>query len=198
MLREERMKKITKLVVNCRKCDLWKTRKNSVVGDGSLDSEILFIGEAPGYKEDLQGCPFVGKAGKILDELLESVGLQRDKVYIANILKCRPPDNRNPLKNEIESCSEYLNNQIEIIQPKIILPLGNFACSYIFEKFDLKFDKISNIHGKVFQKNTLMGNIKIIPLYHPAVATYNPNIKNTLLEDFKIIIRISNRKRISI
>ena len=193
MSKEEDMKKISELVKNCRKCSLWKTRKNPVVGDGSLDSEILFIGEAPGYNEDLQGFPFVGKAGKILDELLGSVGLQRDEVYIANILKCRPPDNRNPLKTEIDSCTEYLNKQIEIIQPKIILPLGNFACSYIFEKFGLKYDKISNVHGKIFHINTLMGSIQIIPLYHPAVATYNPNTKNTLLEDFKTVKKASNK-----
>ena len=195
---EENMEEITKALENCRKCNLWKTRKNPVVGAGSLDSEILFIGEAPGYNEDLQGYPFVGRAGKILDELLESVGLKRDDVYIANILKCRPPDNRNPLKNEIESCKEYLNKQIELIQPKIILPLGNFACSYIFEKFSLKYDKISNVHGKVFQMNTLMGTIKIIPLYHPAVATYNPNNKDTLLEDFKIIKKVLNEIDISV
>jgi len=198
MSEEENMEKIAKAVENCRKCNLWKTRKNPVVGAGSLDSEILFIGEAPGYNEDLQGYPFVGRAGKILDELLESVGLKRDDVYIANILKCRPPDNRNPLKNEIESCTEYLNKQIELIQPKIILPLGNFACSYIFEKFSLKYDKISNVHGKVFQMNTLMGTIKIIPLYHPAVATYNPNNKDTLLEDFKIIKKVLNEIDISV
>jgi len=198
MSKEEDMGKITEAVENCRKCNLWKTRKNPVVGAGSLDSGILFVGEAPGYNEDLQGCPFVGRAGKILDELLESVGLKRDDVYIANILKCRPPDNRNPLKTEIESCTEYLNKQIEIIQPKIILPLGNFACSYIFEKFSLKYDKISNVHGKVFQMNTLMGTIKIIPLYHPAVATYNPNTKDTLLEDFKIIKKVSSETDISV
>ena len=192
MSKEEDMEKITESVENCRKCNLWKTRKNPVVGAGSIDSEILFVGEAPGYNEDLQGCPFVGRAGKILDELLESVELKRDDVYIANILKCRPPDNRNPLKTEIESCTEYLNKQIEIIQPKIILPLGNFACSYIFEKFSLKYDKISNVHGKVFQMNTLMGTIRIIPFYHPAIVTYNPNTKNTLLEDFKVIKKLSN------
>ena len=192
MSKEEDMEKITESVKNCRKCNLWKTRKNPVVGAGSIDSEILFVGEAPGYNEDLQGCPFVGRAGKILDELLESAELKRDDVYIANILKCRPPDNRNPLKTEIESCTEYLNKQIEIIQPKIILPLGNFACSYIFEKFSLKYDKISNVHGKVFQMNTLMGTIRIIPFYHPAIATYNPNTKNTLLEDFKVIKKLSN------
>ena len=186
------MKKITISVENCKKCNLYKTRNKPVVGNGSLDAKILFIGEAPGYNEDLQGKPFVGKAGEILDELLESIGLQRDEVYIANILKCHPTRNRNPLKNEIEACTEHLDKQIKIIQPKIIVPLGNFASSFIFEKFGLKYDKISNIHGKIFQTNTVFGKLTIIPLYHPAVATYNPNTKNILLDDFKVIKKIIN------
>lgn len=187
MSKKEDMQHITSSVENCRKCSLWKTRKKPVAGEGSIDTDVLFVGEAPGYNEDIQGRPFVGKAGRILDELLKSIGLKRNNVYIANILKCRPPDNRNPLKTEIDVCTEYLDRQMEIIQPKIIVPLGNFAVSYIFEKFGLKYDKISNVHGKIFQINTLFGNIKIIPLYHPAVATYNPETKNILLEDFKVI-----------
>ena len=187
MSKEDDMKRIKISVENCRKCSLWKSRKHPVVGEGSIDSNILFIGEAPGYNEDLQGRPFVGKAGKILDELLESIGLQRDKVYIGNILKCRTPENRNPLKTEIEKCTAYLDKQIEIIQPKIIVPLGNFGSSYIFGKFGLNYDKISNVRGKIFQINTIFGSIKIVPIYHPAVATYNPNTKSMLLEDFKVI-----------
>ena len=190
---EEDIKKIMLSIENCRKCDLWKTRKKPVFGEGSIDTDILFVGEAPGYNEDLQGRPFVGKAGKILDELLESIGLHRSDIYIANILKCRPPNNRNPLKTEIDACTEHLDKQIELIQPKIIVPLGNFACSYIFEKFGLKYDKISNVHGKIFQINTIFGNVKIIPMYHPAVATYNPNTKNTLLADFKMIKKAIER-----
>ena len=187
MPKEEDMKRIANAVEDCRGCALWKTRHNAVVGGGSADATILFVGEAPGYHEDQQGLPFVGKAGKILDELLESIGLKRDEVYIANILKCRPPLNRNPLKSEIEACTEHLNNQIELIQPRLIAPLGNFAASYLFEKFGLPYDKISKIHGKIFRINTLFGEITIIPLYHPAVATYNPETKSTLLEDFKAI-----------
>ena len=187
MPKEEDMKRIANAVEDCRDCALWKTRHNAVVGSGSADATILFVGEAPGYHEDQQGMPFVGKAGKILDELLASIGLQRDEVYIANILKCRPPQNRNPLKSEIEACTKHLNNQIELIQPRLIAPLGNFAASYLFEKFGLPYDKISKIHGKIFRINTLFGEITIIPLYHPAVATYNPETKSTLLEDFKAI-----------
>ena len=187
MPKEEDMKRIANAVEDCRDCTLWKTRHNAVVGSGSADATILFVGEAPGYHEDQQGIPFVGKAGKILDELLASIGLQRDEAYIANILKCRPPQNRNPLKSEIEACTEHLNNQIELIQPRLIAPLGNFAASYLFEKFGLPYDKISKIHGKIFRINTLFGKITIVPLYHPAVATYNPETKSTLLEDFKAI-----------
>ncbi len=187
MSKQEEMEKIAISVENCKKCDLYKTRNKPVVGYGSVDAKILFIGEAPGRNEDLQGKPFVGRAGKILDELLGSIGLERDEVYIANILKDRPPNNRNPLSSEIKACTQHLDNQIMLIQPKIIVPLGNFAASYIFEKFGLKIDKISNTRGKVFETNTIFGNIKIIPMYHPAVATYNPNTISILKGDFKVI-----------
>lgn len=187
MSKKEDMEMIVVSVDNCKKCNLYKTRNKPVFGDGSVVTKILFIGEAPGHNEDLQGKPFVGKAGKILDELLGSIGLHRREIYIANILKCRAPNNRNPLQNEIKACKEYLERQIEIIKPEIIVLLGNFASAYIFEKFGLKYDKISSVHGKIFQVNTAFGNIKIIPLYHPAVATYNPRTKQTLLEDFKIL-----------
>lgn len=187
MSKQEEMEKIATSVRNCKKCNLYKTRNKPVVGYGLVDAEILLIGEAPGRNEDLQGKPFVGRAGKILDELLRSIGLERDEIYIANILKDRPPNNRNPLSSEIKACTPYLDSQIMLIQPKIIVPLGNFATAYIFEKFGLKNDKISDVHGKVFETNTIFGNIKIIPMYHPAVATYNPNNIKKLKEDFIII-----------
>jgi len=190
MNKKEEMEKIATLVKNCKKCSLYKTRNNPVNGDGSVDTKILFIGEAPGRNEDIQGKPFVGRAGKILDELLESIDLKRDEVYIANLIKCRPPENRNPLKSEIESCNGYLDKQIEIIKPKIIAPLGNFSCSFIFEKFGLKYDKISLVRGKIFDINMLSGKMRIIPLYHPAVVTYNPNTKTVLLDDFKVIKQV--------
>ena len=187
MSKKQEMEKIVYLVENCKKCDLWKTRNKPVIGDGSENANILFVGEAPGYNEDIQGIPFVGKAGKILEQLLDSIELKRRDVYIANILKCRPAKNRNPFKNEIKNRTVYLNKQIKIIQPKIIIPLGNFASSFIFKKYGLKFDKINNVHGKIFQVNTVLGDIKIIPMYHPAVSIYNPNTKDTLTEDFKNI-----------
>ena len=176
-------------ILNCEKCPLCKTRNNPVVGEGFLDSKIMFIGEAPGFNEDKQGKPFVGQAGKIFDELLNSVNLKREEIYITNILKCRPPQNRNPKEEEIKSCSVYLDRQIEIIKPKIICCLGNFSTGYIFKKFLLKekIQGISKIHGKIFDVSTLAGCMKIIPLYHPAVVTYNMNMLEILKKDFEIL-----------
>ena len=191
MRREEELERIEERIKTCKRCELWKTRTNPVVGAGSLSAKIVLVGEAPGYYEDLKGEPFVGKAGKVLDDLLASVELQRNDVYIANVLKCRPPGNRNPTTDEIRACTPYLDAQLEIIQPEIIATLGNFSLSYIFDKFGLrsKKDKISKIHGKVFTVSTIAGIKikKIIPLYHPAVATYNPNMKETLIDDFKVL-----------
>ena len=187
MSKEKALKDIEISVFECKKCELYKTRKNPVFGFGSTNSEIFFIGEAPGRNEDLQGLPFVGRAGKLFDELLNSVDLTRKEVYITNILKCRPPKNRNPLKSEIEQCRGYLEKQIKIIKPKIIVTLGNFASSFVFDLFKLNNSKISEIHGKVFQSKKEDTDIKIIPQYHPAFAIYNPNNKKILLKDFTII-----------
>ena len=182
---ERELKALESKIRECKLCELWKTRTNPVIGEGSISTGIMFIGEAPGYYEDLQGRPFVGKAGRILDKLLHSVALERADVYITNVLKCRPPGNRNPKPHEIEACTPYLDSQLAIIEPRIIVTLGSFSLSYIFHKFGLKPDKISKIHGKVFTVSTISGIKKIIALYHPAVATYNPGMKEILMEDFK-------------
>ena len=185
----ENFEKLKKEILNCKKCELWKTRINPVVGEGPSNAEVIFIGEAPGFNEDKQGKPFVGQAGKIFDELLDSSGLKREEIYITNILKCRPPQNRNPKEEEIKACSFYLNNQIDMIKPKVICCLGNFATDYIFKKFNLKekIQGISKIHGETFSVSTLSGQIKIIPLYHPAVVTYNINMLETLKKDFEVL-----------
>ena len=192
MCHDAEMERIEERIKTCKRCELWETRTNPVVGAGSLSAKIVFVGEAPGYYEDLKGEPFVGKAGKVLDELLASVELQRSEVYIVNVLKCRPPGNRNPTTEEIRACTLYLDAQLEIIHPEIIATLGNFSLSYIFDKFGLhsKKDKISKIHGKVFAVSTIAGVVKIVPLYHPAVATYNPNMKGALIEDFKVLAKL--------
>lgn len=174
-------------ISNCRKCSLWKTRTKTVSGGGNPNADILFIGEAPGRNEDLKGQPFVGRAGKVLDELLESIDLSRDEVFIANVLKCRPPNNRNPLETEIKKCTPYLTKQIEIIQPKIIVTLGSFATNFILDTYGLIKENISKIHGKKFEVNTLFGKLIIIPVFHPAVVTYDKNKMVEMKKDFKVI-----------
>ncbi len=183
------MKKLEEGIKKCRHCELWKTRTKPVAGEGSLSAKLMLVGEAPGYYEDLKGRPFVGKAGKMLDELLDSAGLERNEVYIANVLKCRPPGNRNPTVVEINACAPYLDAQLEIIEPAVIATLGNFSLGYIFDKFGLRpeKEKISRIHGKVFKVSTVAGIKKIVPLYHPAVATYNLDMKGVLIDDFKAL-----------
>ncbi|MCD6414297.1 MAG: uracil-DNA glycosylase [Candidatus Diapherotrites archaeon] len=176
---------IAEKIKQCTRCKLHETRTNPVPGAGSLNSRVVFIGEAPGYWEDQKGEPFVGAAGRILDELLGSIGLNRGDVFITNVVKCRPPGNRDPLPEEIKACKPFLEKQIEAIKPRVIVTLGRFAMEYIFKKYGLPEAKISQVHGKDFKIQTLNGEIKILALYHPAFATHNPNYKEVLLEDFK-------------
>ena len=175
---------VKEIALKCKKCPLSRTRTNVVFGSGPVPCDLMLIGEAPGEQEDLQGEPFVGRAGKILDDLLQSISLKRADVYICNILKCRPPRNRNPLKSEIEACTVFLDKQIENLQPKIICPLGNFATAYILQKYGLSVEKIGNVHGKTIPITNSVNKMVIIPLYHPAAAIYNPNLKKILEQDF--------------
>jgi uracil-DNA glycosylase family 4 len=181
--------KIEEDINNCKKCSLWKERIQPVVGSGSYKSKIVFIGEAPGANEDKTGVPFCGTSGKILDSILEKIDIKREDVYICNILKCRPPKNRDPLKGEIDICTEYLERQIEAIQPDVICTLGRFSMAYIMERFGLKdlIEPISKIKGKVFETDFFSKKIKIIPLYHPAVAAYNGGKRKELEEDILIL-----------
>jgi DNA polymerase len=147
----------------------------------------VFIGEAPGYSEDLKGNPFVGDAGKFLDTLLEEANLLRDSVFITNIVKCRPPNNREPSTEETKTCSPYLDRQIRIIKPKIMITLGNHSTSYIFHKVGLPFNGITQIHGKFFEASISKIQTTIFPTFHPASALYNPRYKNLLLQDFRVV-----------
>jgi len=191
-VKEKEMEKLKKECLEfCYRHPLYRQGTHPVFGEGSLNAKIMFIGEAPGYYESISGHPFCGAAGKVLDELLDSVGIKRAEVYITNLVKLRPPENRDPKMEEIKSFAPYLDKQIKIINPKVICTLGNYSTAFIFEKYGLK-DKIqgiSKIHGKVFEVENLFDSLKIIPLYHPAVATYNPNMKKILKEDFKILER---------
>lgn len=193
MAKEKELEKIRDEVLSCQKCPLHKERAENgfypVIGEGNHQARIMFVGEAPGSQEAKTGRPFCGAAGKILEEILESVGIKRQDVYITNILKDRPPKNRDPLPEEIKACTPYLERQIEAIKPEIICPLGRYSMNFLMEKFGLKdrIENISKIHGKSFDCQDNSRPIIIIPFYHPAVAIYNPNMKKTLGEDFKIL-----------
>ena len=191
--RQKSIKELEDEITNCRKCDLCKSRTKPLTCIGNLDADIMLIGEAPGYHEDLTGKPFIGEAGKLLDKLLASISLERKDTYITSIVKCRPPSNKDPTPEQINACKPYLDRQLSIIHPKIIIPLGRFACAFIFEKYGLEKERISQAHGKVYTKESLLGSIKIVPQYHPSVAAYNPNMLDTLLNDFKTIKLCINR-----
>ena len=185
---EEKQFKIDKLraqIASCARCPLHATRTNAVPGEGDVNADIMFIGEAPGRNEDIQGKPFVGRAGEVFDQLLNSIGLTREKIYLCNILKCRPPNNRNPLAGEISACVGSLDIQIKTVNPKVIGTLGNFATTYIFEKFDVLPAKISSVAGRVIDVETPFGPKKIVPVFHPAVATYNIHKMDLLLSHFQ-------------
>ncbi len=168
---------ITKDIENCTKCSLYKTRTKPVPGEGSMNADIMFVGEGPGKNEDRTGKPFVGAAGKFLDELLRDAGLKRSDIFIGNVVKCRPPNNRTPLLKESEACKPYLYAQIAIIQPKIICTLGNTPLNTLISPTLT----IGKVHGKVFERD----GFTFIPLYHPAAALYHNALKETLKEDFK-------------
>jgi len=174
-------------VVVCTKCPLWKTRKNAVPGEGNSESLVMFIGEAPGQSEDIKGKPFVGAAGKFLETLLFEIGLSRNNVFICNIVKCRPPRNREPMPNEIQTCTPYLDRQIEIMKPKFIVTLGNYSTAYIFSKANLPFSGITQTRGKFFQATILNMQITIFPTFHPAAALYSAKYKETLQRDFQLL-----------
>ena len=184
-----KLKEIAEKIKNCKKCELWKNRTNAVPGEGSPNAKIMFIGEAPGRNEDLYGIPFCGRAGAVLDDLLSEIGLKREDVFITNVVKCRPPGNRDPKPEEIAACSPFLDEQIKVVNPKIIVTLGNYATSYILNKFGFKAENISKVRGKVFKVTTLLTTLKIIPTYHPATSLYRPPLREDLKEDFKIIAR---------
>lgn len=189
----ELLKQIKEEVVNLKESPLYKERvKNKVfpvIGEGNHDAKIMFVGEGPGKKEAATGRPFCGAAGQILTELVESIGLKREDVYITNIIKDRPPNNRDPLPQEITVYAPFLDRQIEIIHPKIIVTLGRYSMAYLMQTFNLLWElkPISQIHGKVFDTETSYGKIKFIPLYHPAVALYQNSLKSQMFEDFKVI-----------
>ncbi len=183
MIKQKQFDKLNKKMLLCSQCVLRETCRTVVPGEGLIEAEIMFIGEGPGQKEDELGRPFVGAAGKFLDEMLASINFKREEVYITNVVKCRPPGNRDPLLEEIEACWPWLQEQIKIINPKLIVLLGKHALG----KF-LPGQKISQIHGKALRRYIPeIGTYVFYALYHPAAALYNGSMREVLISDFKKI-----------
>ncbi len=173
------LQKIEKTIKRCTKCELARTRINVVPGEGNPRARLVFVGEAPGEEEDIQGRPFVGRAGKLLDQLIERIGLRRADVYICNVLKCRPPGNRDPLPQEAAACKEYLTSQLSLIRPKIICTLGRHAYNTLFGVDE----RITRIRGKL----TLYGGIKLLPAYHPSYLLRNQSKMTEAWEDMETL-----------
>jgi uracil-DNA glycosylase family 4 len=189
-LKQKRMDELIHQIRECRKCTLWKNAKNPVPGEGDLNTSLMMIGEAPGYHEDIKGQPFVGSAGRVLDELLLSIGIKRNEVFIGNIIKHRPNENRDPNEEEIKACGSYIERQIQIIKPRLIVTLGRHSTKYVMSNVDVKFRGISEIRGKVFEKHLFGIRLKIMPTFHPAATLYNPTYRNFLENDFQMINKL--------
>ena len=169
------LEKLAAEIAQCSKCPLARGRSHTVPGEGPADARVLFIGEAPGFHEDRLGRPFVGAAGQFLEQLLASINLTREQVYICNVIKCRPPNNRDPLPQEVEACRAYLDRQLELIRPRIVVTLGRFSMARYFPNAS-----ISQIHGRPKK----IGETLYLPLFHPAAALHQPRFRSAIEEDF--------------
>ena len=169
-------------IADCTRCRLAEARTQVVFGVGNPDAELMFVGEAPGFHEDKQGYPFVGQAGKLLDQLLGGIGMSREDVYIANVIKCRPPGNRNPEPDEVETCEPFLFQQIDIIKPKVIVALGKFGAQTLLRTLD----PISRLRGRVYEYR----GAKLVPTFHPAYLLRNPASKREVWEDMKLVRKL--------
>ncbi|MET1159982.1 MAG: type-4 uracil-DNA glycosylase [Thermoprotei archaeon] len=181
---DEEWEKLVQEILSCRKCKLSMYRKNAVPGEGNTSAEIMFVGEAPGAREDETGRPFVGAAGQLLTELIESIGFKREDVYITNVVKCRPPNNRDPEEDEIKACSPYLIKQIQLIKPKIIIALGRHSARFLFTSAGITWKNMSVMHGKPYEVEIFGVKTILIATYHPAAALYNPKLRGSLERDF--------------
>jgi DNA polymerase len=189
----DELEQVAKEIAVCTKCELHYSRKNAVPGEGLTKAEIVFIGEGPGFHENEQGRPFVGAAGKFLDELLATIGMKREQVFITNVVKCRPPGNRDPHPEEVETCTKnYLDRQLQAINPKVIVTLGRYSMALF-----LPYAKISDVHGQAMR---IKGRL-IVPMYHPAAALHQASLKPVLERDFSklpdLIAQASNAPNIS-
>ncbi|MCC6030592.1 MAG: uracil-DNA glycosylase [Desulfurococcales archaeon] len=184
-------------IKKCRRCPLHQNRTNAVPGEGSVNSDIMIIGEAPGANEDLSGRPFVGAAGTLLRKILREIGFDEEKIYITNVVKCRPPGNRKPNKDEIDACSPYLRRQIIYIKPKIIIALGNVAGEWIFREAGLQWDSISRNRGRIYEANLYGMKISVIPSFHPSAVIRGSVDEDILRKDLLLAKSLlENEKKI--
>jgi DNA polymerase len=187
--KRDELESIAEEIKKCRKCSLWKTRRNAVPGGGNFGSPVVFIGEAPGHREDLKGRPFVGAAGKILDEVLAKIDISKTEIYITNILKCRPPRNRGPRVIEVETCTPYLNRQLEVIKPRFVVTLGRYSTAYILSRAGLEFDGMTKVRGRIYEANFGGSKVHVLPTFHPAAALYNVQLKGDIETDLQLLKR---------
>jgi DNA polymerase len=179
---KERLALVAEQAAGCRACGLCATRKNVVFGKGEAGVPLVFVGEAPGADEDARGLPFVGRAGQLLDKIIEAIGLRWQDVYICNILKCRPPENRNPAPDEIVQCTPFLEQQLELLKPKVICTLGLFATQFLLKSAE----PIGRLRGRVFD----YGGSRLLPTYHPAALLRNPGLKAVVWEDVQLLRKV--------
>ena len=189
MSKQQLMDELYSEIRVCRKCRLWINANKAVLGEGNLNASIMFIGEAPGYTEDLKGRPFVGRAGKVLDELLTGINIKREDVYLGNLIKHRPKKNRDPRADEINACAPYLNRQIQIIKPKIVITLGRHSTKYLLSKVNVRFSRITDIRGNIYKKRYLGIPMTIMPTLHPAATLNNNKYMPFLKKDFQKLKR---------
>ncbi|MFN3384150.1 MAG: type-4 uracil-DNA glycosylase [Archaeoglobaceae archaeon] len=194
----ETLEDIKREILRCTRCELHKTKTNFVPGSGREKAEVFFVGEAPGKEEDLKGEPFVGSAGKLLTEMISLMGLCREGVFIANVLKCRPPNNRDPLPEEVEACGSYLLRQLEVVKPNVIICLGRHSAKFIFEAFGLNFSSITKLQGKIFEVSAWDKSVKIVALYHPAAILYKPQLRAEYEENFRRLASLVKKRQKSL
>jgi len=192
------MKKIASEIRMCAECPLAAERRRAVPGEGAVAAGVVFVGEAPGYWEDVKGLPFVGSAGRVLDGLLEWISLSRKRVFITNVVKCRPPENRDPKPLEIATCTSlYLNRQIGLIKPKIVVTLGRHSTAYILSKAGFEnVDSIAEFRGKVYSVGFYGLAFVVVPMYHPASVLHNPRYRDALESDFQLLKKELKKRRI--
>ncbi|MGC9071469.1 MAG: uracil-DNA glycosylase family protein [Acidilobus sp.] len=191
--KREAYEKVAQAIRSCQRCPLYRLRTNAVPGEGNLEADVMLVGEAPGRTEDEQGRPFVGAAGQLLNETLEMAGMPRPSVYITNVVKCRPPNNRTPTDEEVAACVGYLKEEIRLVRPKVIVALGNTAGSALFSLASLKWRGATAERGSRVRASIEGIEVLLLPTYHPAAALYKPDLKRALQDDLSLAARLAGK-----